>query len=53
MRSFIARFGGLVLALVAVAAGVLVGRVIEAIAVGRRPVRHLDLRLAPREPSAR
>ena len=33
MTSTIARFGGLVLALIALAVGVLIGRVIEAIAV--------------------
>lgn len=34
MRTFIARFGGLLPALAAVAAGVAAGRVIEAVAVG-------------------
>jgi hypothetical protein len=33
MTSYIARFGGLALVLIAVAIGVLIGRVIEAIAV--------------------
>ena len=34
MTSHLARFGGLVLFVIAIAAGVLLGRVIEAIAVG-------------------
>jgi hypothetical protein len=34
MRFYVARFGGLALALVALAGGILVGRVIEAVAVG-------------------
>jgi hypothetical protein len=34
MTSYIARFGGLALGLIAIAVGVLIGRVIEAIAVG-------------------
>ncbi len=34
MKSYIGRFGGFVLVLIAIAGGVVIGRVIEAIAVG-------------------
>ena len=34
MKSYVIRFGGLVLILIALVTGVLIGRVIEAIAVG-------------------
>ena len=47
MKLVVARFGGVVLVLVAVVVGVLIGRVIESIAVGAVLVRRVDERPAP------